>query len=388
MGENIKLEDNIRFVIFSGANERAIIAVCRHFQLNKRKVSIIGIPHGDKLHLTSFRKLIDVYRKNNQLDEVDLLDSIVELSARYPHDKLVFLPTSESINRIILNKRKDFNSAGLNIYLVSKNVYESVSDKEKFLELANNFSILVPPLLEKIQTEDLPIVAKPRAEFSLKTGKKIYPELIFTQQQLDTFLLSQSAEDYFYQKYLDGKSYYYLLHFPEHDAPFIIYQQNLLQQENGKSIIMAERCDCPDEDFEKKIVNALRFIGFFGLIMIEMMKVEDKSYLIEANPRLWGPFELAIKSGLLPEFILNSKSLGSVAINGNTKYLWLGGYSSTLCDGGTPRRYLNKELSLLKILPFFVCSDIYLRKDTIGLFFYELYDSIKNWFKKRFIEKQ
>ena len=171
MGENIKLEDNIRFVIFSGANERAIIAVCRHFQLNKRKVSFVGIPHGDKLHLTSFRKLIDVYRKNNQLDEVDLLDSIVELAARYPHDKLVFLPTSESINRIILNKRKDFNSAGLNIYLVSKNVYESVSDKEKFLELADQFSILVPPLLENIQTNNLPIVAKPRAEFSLKTGK-------------------------------------------------------------------------------------------------------------------------------------------------------------------------------------------------------------------------
>jgi len=377
------MDNNVRFVIFSGANERAIIAACRHFQHNGSKVSIIGVPGVDKLNFSRFYKLIDVLRTKNELDAVDMLASVTELVALYPYEKLVYLPTTESINRIILNNRNDFSTAGLNISLVSKDIYESVSNKETFLNLAQQFKILLPPILENVRKENLPVVAKPRTEYSLKTGKKLYPELIFTQERLTAFLSLKSTDDYFFQKYLDGKSYYYLIHIPEHDNPFILYQRNLLQQENGKSIIMAERCACPDRAFEEKIVSALRSVSFFGLIMIEIMQINNNSYLIEANPRLWGPFELAIKSGLLPEFILRTTSVRTVDTNSNAKYLWLNGYIATLARGEIPRSYLNKRESLLKILPFFLCSDIYLKKDTIALFFYELYFSIKSWRKKR-----
>ena len=41
----------------------------------------------------------------------------------------------------------------------------------------------------------------------------------------------------------------------------------------------------------------MRDIGFRGLIMIELMFEAGKYYMIEANPRMWGPAQLMVDAG-------------------------------------------------------------------------------------------
>jgi hypothetical protein len=34
--------------------------------------------------------------------------------------------------------------------------------------------------------------------------------------------------------------------------------------------------------------------GFYGLVMIEVKEYDNQFYMIEANPRLWGPSQLIL----------------------------------------------------------------------------------------------
>ena len=39
-------------------------------------------------------------------------------------------------------------------------------------------------------------------------------------------------------------------------------------------------------------------IGYYGLIMIEVKIQDGEYYMIEANPRLWGPSQLILDAGM------------------------------------------------------------------------------------------
>lgn len=371
------LNDGVRFVIFSGANERAIIACCRHFSKSNINFSIISRPGNDIILLSKYRKNIDSSRKLDSLLIDDMVCCVTELRDMYPSDNLIFLPTAESIIRIVLENKELLISKGLDIRLVSLDVYLNISDKRRFLNLAKDFNIDIPGEIVSPDVIDIPLVAKPKAEFSSKDKVKIYPKLIFNKNDLQEILDSKYNDEYFFQSYLDGDSYYYLAFiFP--DGKFnIAYQKNILQQGNGKSIIAAKLCECPDKEFEDKIIKLLNSIGFFGFIMIEVMQYKGITYLIEANPRLWGPFDLALKAGFLPENIFFQRE--TVVKYKNAKYIWLTGLIDSLSKNDNVRNYVNHKNRFFLVLSF-LFSDFYLKSDTVGIFFYEFKKSIRNVF--------
>ncbi|WP_233963726.1 hypothetical protein [Pectobacterium versatile] len=371
------LNDGIRFVIFSGANERAIIACCRHFSKNNIDFSIISRPVNDIILLSKYRENIDSSRKSDSLLIDDMVCCVTELRDMYPNDNLIFLPTAESIIRIVLENSALLISKGLDIRLVDLDVYLNISDKSRFLNYAKKFNIDIPNEITCPEVFETPLVAKPKAEFSSKENVKIYPKLIFSENDLQSIVNSKYKDDYFFQSYIDGSSYYYLF-FVCPDGTFdIAYQKNLLQQGNGKSIIAAELCQCPDRDFEGKIINLLSSVGFFGFIMIEVMQYKGITYLIEANPRLWGPFDLALKAGFLPENIFLQRK--TPMKYKNAKYIWLTGLIDSLSKSDDVRNYANHKNRFFLVLSF-IFSDFYLKSDTICIFFYEFKKSIRNIF--------
>ncbi|UMO86065.1 hypothetical protein HP572_11625 [Pectobacterium sp. PL64] len=369
---------NIRFVIFSGANERAIIACCRHFIKNDISFSIISRPLNDIIFLSKYRKNVDSSRKSDVLLIDDMVCCITELRVKYPNDNLVFLPTAESIIRIVLENKALFISKGLDIRLVSLDVYLNISDKCRFLNIGKEFNIDIPGEIVSPDIIDIPLVAKPKAEFSSKDQVKIYPKLIFNENELQEILDSKYNDEYFFQTYIDGDSYYYLAFIFPDGKYDIAYQKNILQQGNGKSIIAAELCECPDKVFEDKIINLLNSIGFFGFIMIEVMQYKGITYLIEANPRLWGPFDLALKAGFLPENVFFQRKIAMKYKN--AKYIWLTGLIDSLSKNDDVRNYVNHKNKFFLFLSF-IFSDFYLKFDTIGIFFYEFKKSIRNFLR-------
>ncbi|MFI8609128.1 hypothetical protein ACIGFL_12510 [Pseudomonas sp. NPDC077649] len=319
---------------------------------------------------TSFVGWIEAVRGVDRLEADDMLAAFTQIKARHAGERLIFLPTAESIIRLVLDKREAFEAAGLEVPLVDKSLYERVSDKASFLELMAGVGMSLPPRIDRVVASDLPMVAKPFHEVSPRSGRKLYPELIFTEQALEAFLAGRGGEDYFFQRYLDGRSYYFLAFFPRSGEPTVRYQENLLQQPNGKSMLAARLCECPDPWSEQCLIRGFQSVGFFGFVMVELIEANGVFHLIEANPRLWGPFELAIKAGLRPEAIAGAA--GHERGSKRALYLWTSGLALSLFAGGRPRRYPQYLRKLVSRPSALLGADIYLRMDTLRLLGHEL----------------
>ncbi|WP_434027917.1 hypothetical protein [[Pseudomonas] boreopolis] len=356
-----------RFVMFSGANERALVALCRAFARRGLSCSIAARPGPDPIRHTRYRAWIEAERGSDQLELQDLLRCVRAIAARHPGRRLLLLPTAESVNRLALRHRAEFEQAGLQVPLVDEAIYLAVSDKASLLALAARFGLEPPPMLEAPVAEALPLVAKPRCEFAPDSGRKLYPELIFERARLERFLATHEPDHYFFQRYLDGASYYYLAHFDRGGNARFAYQRNLAQQANGKSIVAAELCECPDADTRQRLQAMFRAIGYHGYAMVEVMLLHGRSYLIEVNPRFWGPWTLADRAGFLPEACDGRPLATSGARSG--RYLWLGGWLAERRAGRRMRRYPGLRLPTLLAL---ACSDVYLRPDSLPLFLREL----------------
>lgn len=380
--------DCVRYVIFTGANERAVVAICRHFRRSGIACSLIGRPGQDPLRKTSFVGWIEAVRGVDWLEVDDMLAALTRIKARHAAERLIFLPTAESIIRLVLDQREAFEAAGLEVPLVDKSLYERVSDKASFLELMAGVGMSLPPRIDRVVASELPMVAKPFHEVSPRSGRKLYPELIFTEQALEAFLARRGGEDYFFQRYLDGRSYYFLAFFPRSGEPTVRYQENLLQQPNGKSMLAARLCECPDPRSEQCLIRGFQSVGFFGFVMVELIEVNGVFHLIEANPRLWGPFELAIKAGFRPEAIAGTAhhERGSK----RALYLWMSGLALSLLAGGRPRRYPQYLRKLVARPSVLIGADIYLRMDALRLLGHELKSALGlaiHQVRNRFLER-
>jgi predicted ATP-grasp superfamily ATP-dependent carboligase len=351
----------MHFLIFSGANERAILAACRNLAADKIGYSIIARPRNDPIARSHLRRFVVSVRQSDALDIEDVVRAIAQVRGRLPR-RLVYLPASEALNRLVLQHRERLsNECGLEIPMPTQQVYETLSDKARFNALAQQFGVTLPPALASANEAPLPLVAKPQREFSLRTGEKLYPELIFTEAQRSAFLSKQAGDGYFYQGYLDGASHYYLFFFDGKGRHAALFQQNLAQQPNGKSIVAAQSCACPDPAFLEKIQACIASTGFSGFCMVEAMTVAGTSYLIELNPRLWGPMELALRCGFRIAWLGEPDAMVAPALPRRpVRYAWLSGMWRSQRSGGSLRWFPQGRAHFPRHLLSFLHGDIYL----------------------------
>ena len=307
----------------------------------------------------------------------DILCCIDKVNRQSGWTTSIIAPTSEGLNRFVLEYRPAFERKGMVIPLVEGGLYKNISDKYSFSLLCKAASIDVPDEYASPIDINTRFVAKPKAYFN-KEGVALSPVLIFTNEDKQAFLSRYNPDDFYYQEYVEGESLYLLYYFDRLGHVYKYSQKNLAQQSGGKSIIAAVSSDVHDSELSSLYENLFLEQKFFGFVMVEIRKNGDKSYMIEANPRFWGPSQLFVDAhknffeAFLCDYGLvdDCKEFVQGLVNG-IRYFWYGGMvqmfrerKDVVCHAA--------GVDLEKELHSWLLHDVYLRDDTLSVFKSEL----------------
>jgi len=254
-----------------------------------------------------------------------------------------------------------------------------VTDKYTFSKHCRKQGLSVPTYIKNACEKQIPFVAKPK--INIRKDKTLYPYLILDKECYQEFLKKEQVENYYFEEYINGgESYYLLFYLSPFGKDIRFSQKNILQQAEGKSIVLAYPAEIHHEPVADLYVTTLRNMGFWGLIMIELKKQGQRYIMIEANPRLWGPSQLFMDNcqPLFDAFILEATTNEPYTepyprLNNQTmhrkSYLWIGGILQNIIKG---HRLTWHGAKSSKILFFALPFDVYLRRDTWIYFFKEL----------------
>ena len=356
-------------VLFSGYNERAIVALSRELAAMRAPFSIVAASDRDPIFRTAYRTQVAATRSVAALDPEDLDRCLLQIQAGHPASRYVIAPSSEFLNQHILAHRTWFAERRCEIPLVDAQCYARVTNKASFRALCVSAGIAVPPPADP-RDGIFPCVAKPKINIT-PAGRSLYPALFYSKEdwirQRDAL---GALDDYYFEALVDGPSYYLLYHLPADPAApvFSWSQRNLLQQPGGKSILLAVSDTLHTTAISQRMISMLRGAGFHGLAMVEVIRDGAGYVAIELNPRLWGPLQLLRNAGshliraFLEETLYGAVTEADPAAGHAASYLWLGGLRPGMTwHGARPR------------LPWLtlgsrLAGDVYLHPDTIGLF--------------------
>ena len=363
-------------IVFSGFNQRAVISFLRTLEKNSVQYAIIAIPN-DLIKKTYYKEKVYSTRRTLDLNLEDIVTSIKSVQKEIICKEYVLAPSTEALNRFILENRSCFGVLNCTIPIVEKNLYNEISDKYSFSKLCIKNSILVPKEIKFDENVSFPYVAKPKQYYSIKTGKALSPVIISDQKEHKLFKSNYDSTDFYFQEFIGGKSLYLLYYFHRNGKVFKFSQENLVQQPNGKSIIAAITSDFHDSNESLKYEKLFKSVNFYGLVMVEVKLSKNNYYMIEANPRFWGPSQLFVDAGVnLFEYFLNDysivDSINESAQIKNASYFWFGGLLQVNFDNNKLVYHDYNSAELINNLPSWISSDIYRRFDTIEIFKKEL----------------
>jgi predicted ATP-grasp superfamily ATP-dependent carboligase len=285
-------------LVLSGYNTRAVVALCRWAAEVDVPVHLVARDRDDPIYFTDYSQHVFLERSSPHLQLPDILGWIERLRNERRYSQVLLAPSTEFFNRVLLKHRTAIAVAGGIVPLVERALYEQISDKEAFAKLCVAHGIEVPATLQEIP-DTFPFVAKPKTYGAAKSGQ-IKPYLISSPAELDRFRAREDIDQFFLQEFITGQSLYLLAHIARNGTARVCAQENLLQQLQGGSIILARSHDFHRSTEAEKYLRLLRNVGFHGLIMVEVRHCpRTRRYvMIEANPRLWGPFQFTLDQGL------------------------------------------------------------------------------------------
>ncbi len=360
------------FVVISGFNDRAVLAVCRALTRSKLPFGVISRGRTDMIESTAYA--VRICARMSRILEIEELTAVLRMARkRLAVDRLVLLPSAEYLNRFALHHRDILaRECACDLPLPDSDVYRSLSDKLRFSGLCNTHGIDTPPRLEDPDHACVPFVAKPRCELT-KDGRSLKPRLFFTRADYERFLTEFDKSEYYFQEYIGGKSYYLLFSILSDGRHQILIQRNGAQQPGGRSILFAWPSDFERQDLVTRYLRLFKTLGFQGLVMIEVKQQDGCCYMIEANPRLWGPLQLtldvdpAFLCTCLGDFLGQKCNDVPVAIR-RRSYVWTGGIVETLRNGENIFWLQGGRLQMLIELLTCRLRDVYLRRDSLRAF--------------------
>jgi predicted ATP-grasp superfamily ATP-dependent carboligase len=308
-------------LIYSGFNPRAIIAFLRFAKLHDISCAVVAKSNNDFLFHTDYRDKIIHVRTSTTLDANTILSHAKLARKKSNFEDVFVLPSTEYLNRVLINNKEILFKNGITFGLCEKELYEKISDKEAFTNLCRKHSIPVPPE-SPIPLTTFPQVAKPKAYFE-GANVAAKPIIIKKAEELNDFKSKYQINSFFYQAYIKGQCVYLLFYF-EKDGTYSVYsQENFVQQPNGGSMLLAKSADFHENmELVQPYVDLFLTEKFQGLVMVEVKIENGIPYMIEANPRLWGPSQLIIDANMdLFERFANDNNLTKNPINNIDKYL-------------------------------------------------------------------
>ncbi len=384
------------FLVFSGGNDRAILAFLRSLRCCGQRAAVVARTSDDLVLRSHYRAWVVHTREDHTLD-MDVFREGLEAAKRSTgRQRFTVFPATEYFNQFLLEHRGEIERLGCDVPLVEASLYDMLSNKRSATDFFQAAGVNVP---EEFQAGDelrFPVVAKPSKNIGVDGGS-LYPEFVASRDSLGHFLQRPNASQYFLQEFVTGKSVYLMFYIPKGSAPPVLWsQRNLLQQPGGKSMLLAEASDFHLSEHASRIVGALRSCGFWGLGMVEIIVSAERAVFIEMNPRPWGPLQLCVDacSSILESFIAESipegavpegavpegagRRVGAKEAAGVRKagYGWTIGLIQTLLRGRQPVWHRSRG-SLLWAFISCLRDDVYLRRDSWRCFPFELVRSIR-----------
>jgi carbamoylphosphate synthase large subunit len=352
--------DKKTIMIFSGYNQRAIFAFLRYISPKYEDYVIVANSQDDDILISEYRNKVIYIRKNKQLQLEELLSVIDRVTAT----EIVIMPTTEALNRFLLDNRDMFLQHRCTIPLVERALYQEISDKSSFYDLCKANGILVPKTRILNTDFEYPYVAKSPKYYN-KNGETISPILVMNEEEHKAFLNRKDHEEFDIQEFIEGESYYLLYYFDKRGNVRKFSQKNLLQQPGGKSILAAISANLHKEEISLAYEHLFEKKNFYGLVMVEVRKRNETYYMIEANPRFWGPSQLFVDAGVdFFGLLLHDCGIevGMGCDERQSLYYWGGGRSASEVWLESGRAIFEKQKDL------FISADIYNREDSLEIF--------------------
>lgn len=362
-------------VAFTGYNTRAVVAFCRFLRSRGLKAHLIAKDETDPIFLTDFSHWVCMIRNSADLEITKCLEYFSAVRNDFSYANLLVLPTSEYLNRFFLAHRYEIRQASVDIPLVDIQLYREISDKSSFRAICQNHGLNIPKALTADE-KNFPFVAK-KNSYESGSGLRAKPYLIFNEADYRVFCRDESAEGFFFEEYVNGESYYLLYYVSKSGAITSCSQKNLIQQAEGRSIIAARLSDIHTAEIGEQYAQLLVALGFHGLAMVEVRKSGNKYFMVEANPRFWGPLQFVVDNCpvLLEHFLCDqeirlesSGLMGADSLAMPRDYFWYGGYVGDKLGGRTPTFHEYDQETMNDELHRWLASDVFLQEDTIKLF--------------------
>lgn len=362
-----------RVIIFSGYNQRAVLALLRTMEQLKLSYCIIASSKEDSIFDTTYAKKVFATRVNLRLDIEEFVPFFERISESFQGEEFVIAPSTESLNRLFLRNRNLLEQYRMVLPLVEEGLYAQISDKICFNKMCQEYAIKVPQKYQYMDELPKRFVAKPKHIYSEITNRFLSPIIVEDEQQYNQFFQEYCPEDFFFEEYIEGESYYLLYYFFKDKTSIKFSQKNLLQQGEGKSIVLAKAAKIHMEPIADKFEALFMDSSFRGLVMVEIRKCNGEYYMIEANPRMWGPSQLAVDSGVnflhafLYDWGITEIPVEITKANFDATYCWGGGMKEDLVKGRQMVAFTDETMTIEQFWQY-LRSDVYCRDDSIEIF--------------------
>ncbi|TDP00885.1 ATP-grasp domain-containing protein [Flavobacterium sp. 245] len=364
----------MKVLIFSGSNDRAVISFCRYSVDREIPIYIIANGNSDYIFDTIYKEHVIAVRSKNILD-ISILLEYCESIKSDKSETVLIVPSTEYLNRFLLQNCEILAKNNVEIGLCDREVYEKISDKYLFNEICIKEGINVPN--EYLSVPDFyPFVVKPKKYITDSKALLEKPLLVYNRNDFEKYIKNKDLSDYYYQEYITGQSFYLLYYFFKSGEYSVYSQENLMQQENGGSMILCKSSTIHSNVISKKFADLFVGLGFSGLVMVEVKLQDDKFYMIEANPRLWGPSQLILNASmnLFDCFAFENKLISEieeVQYEENQWYFWAGGLIENQQAKKNISYYNFNSEMFFENYNGFLNNEVYLKKDTINLYLKE-----------------
>lgn len=366
-------------LIFSGYNQRAIIAFMRTLKRLQVPFAIVAASADDRILLTDYRSHVVYVRPTTTLSFAELRATIEIVQAKLPYSSYLIAPSTEYLNRLLLKHKSAFEQMRCVIPLTDEDTYVKVSDKSSFGELCERHGIIIPPTVEWADIREYPLVAKPKHYIASDGATVLAPVILNRAAERETFSKTYDVNDFYYQSFIGGRSLYLLYYFDRAGRVSKWSQENALQQADGKSILVAACSDVHESAESLKYESLFRSLGFRGLVMVEMKEYNGAYYMIEANPRFWGPSQLFVDANVnfFEHLLVDYGYLAARDVTSDSEprpdvcYFWFGGLVADLRSKRTLACH-GDCADWSDALPGLMNHEVYRRPDTMALFIEEL----------------
>lgn len=242
--------------------------------------------------LTSFKNQAFLRRKKETL-----FQGISRVSSHF--GQTIVLPIGEGMTRKLLGPTTYDLPGNVTLPISSLRAYRCLGDKYSCAKLAIRNGLKVPAIYEwEDKLASGSIYVKPKRDFDEAVSRKFDAPMKFRSLgDAKRSYASSIRDSYFIQSEVIGESTYVCGLFDGSGFTMVFGQKNLTQEPRGGSILSCVPLESVPSEIVRRLELLARSAAYQGPFMAEFRVNSEGWYLIEVNPRFWGPIQLAVDNG-------------------------------------------------------------------------------------------